>query len=119
MLRPRVATRGLGRDTSVEQPVADDAVERVEGVAQADLLALFVRAAGIANGDFVDTPRWVSVFGYLGGDFRFESEPVLMSKLERLDTVFEVKVAMTLATDEWMPRARTKPAKTAENHQTR
>src|SRR5207253_1234111 len=59
----------------VEQPVAHDAEERLEGVLEADLLAFFVRAAGVGDGDFVDAPGR-PVFGDLRRELRLEPESI-------------------------------------------
>src|SRR5271165_2327205 len=67
---------GLGLTSSVTQPVADDAVQRAEGVLQADLLAFLVSAAGIADRYLVDAPRRRLALGDLGRDLRLEAEAV-------------------------------------------
>src|SRR6266545_788338 len=61
---------------SIEQPVAHDAVERLQRVFQADFLALFVRSARIAHRNLVNAPRGAALLGDLRGDLRLEAEAV-------------------------------------------
>src|SRR5438445_10613379 len=60
----------------VKQPEAENAVEGIEGVAQSDLLALFVSTAGVADVDLVNAPGGVAPPGDLRGDLRLEAKAV-------------------------------------------
>ncbi len=57
----------------IGEAVADDAPERLETVFPGDFFAFFVGAAGVGDGDFVDTPLPLRD---LGGNFRFEAEAI-------------------------------------------
>src|SRR5262245_66115752 len=61
--------------SSAEEPVADDAGQGGEGVLEADLLALLVGAAGVADRHLVDAPGRPPP-GHLGRHLRLEPEPV-------------------------------------------
>src|SRR6476646_5905283 len=61
--------------TSSRDVVLDDAVQRVEPVLPADLLAFRVGAPGIGNPDLVNAR---SALGHLRGDLRLEAEAVLL-----------------------------------------
>jgi hypothetical protein len=61
--------------TVADLRVANDAVQRSDGVAPADLLAVGVGAASVRDADLVDPP---SALGYLGGDLGFEAESILL-----------------------------------------
>src|SRR5262249_4532546 len=74
----------------IEQPVADDAEERLKSVFQTDLLALFVGAPRVADRDFVDPPGWVAMPGDLGGHLRLKAEAVR----------FELQVGQHLAAED-------------------
>src|SRR2546426_11078735 len=81
--QPRARARGrhnpsltLGaRKGLLAQPVAHDAEERLDGVFEADLLAFFVGAAGVADGNLIDAPARPAP-GDLGGELRLETEAV-------------------------------------------
>ena len=59
----------------LEPVVSHDAVQRVDQVFDADLLAFFPTAAVVADGDFLDT---YILLCNLGGDFGFETKSRLL-----------------------------------------
>src|SRR4051794_28846909 len=80
--RVRLGSRGgdkayaAEREASIKIPEAQDAIQGVEGVLEADLLALLVGAARVADRDLVDAPRRLAAPRDLGGDLRLEAEAV-------------------------------------------
>ena len=61
------------RHSSVEQVVSQDAPECGESVLPGNLFALRVGAAGIGDGNFVDSPASLRD---LGGEFRLEAKAI-------------------------------------------
>src|SRR5262249_24993867 len=61
---------------SVEQPIADDAIERGEGILEADLFSFFVGSARITDRHLVYAPGRVPLLGHLGRNFRLEAKAV-------------------------------------------
>src|ERR1700730_15127927 len=72
---------GLFTKAGAKGGVADDAVERPDAIAPADLLALGVVATVVGDAHLVDPPAGP---GHFGGDLGLEAKAVLL-ELDRLD----------------------------------